>query len=280
MSLKAASFNELVSSNYDAELDIVVNREEMLESFVNEAKALLQRSDHSPPASQQGTREEISSPEFDVPTMLFVDFAYPYSDRLDNLKYFFTLDLTQVCKTINSGLSSIFDILYTRNKIDSEQPDANRYCWLSTWMLAILLVIPAVGLLHSSHKQAYSHNDVIVTFLMAYGTLLLEIISMAVVWKYLDVLPNTMAQQSLVGFFTRNKRHAWLISIAGCLQCKGLLDQYWCMNLCDMSTDITNLVHNYVKDGWTKYIETPRATGVSMTTWDSGHLSEQNAPGF
>uniref|UniRef100_A0A0E0HKG2 DUF4220 domain-containing protein n=1 Tax=Oryza nivara TaxID=4536 RepID=A0A0E0HKG2_ORYNI len=53
MSLKAASFNELVSSNYDAELDIVVNREEMLESFVNEAKALLQRSDHSPPASQQ-----------------------------------------------------------------------------------------------------------------------------------------------------------------------------------------------------------------------------------
>lgn len=226
MALKASCFNDLISSKDDAQRATATNREQELESFVKEAKDFV-RATVGAPASSQGTTEEVPIPppeQFIVPTKLFMDFSYPYSDRLANLKYFYTLSPKEVVVEIHRGLSKIFDLLYTKNKIWVKHGESACFRWFSTWMLTLLLAIPSIVLLHCSHKQAYSHNDVIVTFVMVYGTLLVDIISVQIIGWYNTFWVHVMAQQSLIGFFTRNKRHKMLISIADCLQCKGLLD--------------------------------------------------------
>ncbi|KAF0900428.1 hypothetical protein E2562_031604 [Oryza meyeriana var. granulata] len=188
-----------------------------------------------------------------MPTKLFVDFACPYSDRLADLEFFYALDWDKAYKRINVGISNIFNLLYTRD-INTELNDIVVCCCACTWMLTVVLAIVAIVLLHISHKQAYSHYDVIVTFMLVYGTLLLDILSVFILALFTGWLADDVAQQSLIGFFTRNKRHTWLISVAECLQCKGLLDEYWCMTPCAMSKSITYLAFEYVRDGWTKYI--------------------------
>jgi hypothetical protein len=59
-------------------------------------------------------------------------------------------------------------------------------------------------------------------------------------------LSGLVAQYSLIGFFSRNKK----VCIVSLLQCKDFLNQRWCMKPCDSSFFIAKLVLQYVKSGW------------------------------
>uniref|UniRef100_A0A0E0LR67 DUF4220 domain-containing protein n=1 Tax=Oryza punctata TaxID=4537 RepID=A0A0E0LR67_ORYPU len=250
MALKAVSLNSLVSSSDLAQRATTESIEKELESFIKQARASVIQA--SQDYSQVLDDELINSTihRLHQPTNeLFVDSTHPYPIRLDNLKLFLCLvSSVGAYFVIQDGLSNIFNLLYTRNKFMNNHTYA-------TWPLTMALAISAIGLLHSSHKQAYSHIDVIVTFVMVYGTFLLRIISALIISKYAVGLDDLVPQQSLIGFYAHNKRHKWSLSIAEYLQCKVFLDQYWCMNPYNKPIDMTRLVYMYVKDGWTTYIK-------------------------
>lgn len=119
-------------------------------------------------------------------------------------------------------------------------------------MVFLLLPIAAIGLLHSSHKKTYKVADITVTFVLLYVTYFLEFYSFGHLSEF--QWHGMVAQHSLLGFFARNKRHTWLMGITGCLQCKDLLNQYWCMKPSYSSKDITSLVRDHVKYEWVNYM--------------------------
>uniref|UniRef100_A0A0E0LR72 DUF4220 domain-containing protein n=1 Tax=Oryza punctata TaxID=4537 RepID=A0A0E0LR72_ORYPU len=260
IALKTASFNNLVSMYGHVQRAESTSREKELNSFVEKARALIAIQDNLAyktaflKYSEYDEELPLSDRKLSMPTELFVDYAYPYSDRLANLEFFYALEWDKAYKRTKLGINNIFGLLYTRDAVTDHNEEALGCC-ISTWMLTIVLAVTSIVVLHISHKQVYSHYDVIITFMLLYGTLLLDIISVVILLYLSTELADDLTQQSLIGFFTHNKRHTWLIRIAECLQCKGLLDQYWSMKPYDMPKDISYLVIKYVKNGWTKYIQ-------------------------
>lgn len=266
------NYSGLVSYSGLAQKASAISKERDLESFAKDARASLIKScsHYPPPPLLKEERINSLMKRLRLPNNLFVDSTYPFSDRLDNLRCFWSLNAELAYYVILDGLSSIFNLLYTRNKSDIKHANAATYCCMLTWPLTLALAIPAIGLLHRGHKQAYSHEDVIVTFVMVYGTLLLHIVSAFIILKSAIDLHDTVPQQSLIGSFARKRRHKGLIAITNWLQCKGLLDQYWCMKPYDKPMDVTRLVYMYVRDGWTKYIqdaESYRRFNDNMGQW-------------
>ncbi|CAL4899735.1 unnamed protein product [Urochloa decumbens] len=249
LALKAASFNSLVSSFHRAQKAAPKSREEELDEFIRTAKAYFQGADttKNPPVN------------LSVPHKLFVDFSYPYSDRLKNLKYFLSLWDDAAYREIETGLSNIFDLLYTKNKLNTRANAVAICCCYWTWSLTVPLAIVAIGLFHSSHKESYNHNDVTVTLVMMYGTLMLDIVSALILKLAYDVkVPDVITQHRLLGFFIRKKK--FNMTAIGCFlqSCCNivLIDQY-CFNMGPsyLSKEITKLVLRHVKDGWTHYIK-------------------------
>uniref|UniRef100_A0A0D9X4C1 DUF4220 domain-containing protein n=1 Tax=Leersia perrieri TaxID=77586 RepID=A0A0D9X4C1_9ORYZ len=254
MALKAASFSSLVNNTkyHHAERANDESREEELELFVKNARDSIIGI-----SSLDMNNINTIFNRLLVPKGQFLDSTLPYPVRLDNLKYFLSGGWVSAYNDIQDGLSNIFNFFYTRNKFTNRQhASVAEYCFMSGWPLTLALaMIPAIGLLHSSHKQAYSHNDVIVTFVMLYGTLLVHIISALIIFLSAVDLEDDIPQQSLIGFYAHNKRHRWSLSIVDYLQCKPLLDQYWqCIKPCNNSMGLTELVYDHVKQGWIEHI--------------------------
>ncbi|RLN27773.1 hypothetical protein C2845_PM05G12690 [Panicum miliaceum] len=127
------------------------------------------------------------------------------------------------------------------------------------------MVLPwaAIGLFHKSHREAYNDIDVKITYAIFCCTALLEASSIVpLMWVpdfnksifsllfKMERWPEMVAQYSLVGYLARNRKHSgmmWAVSLFGC---KDFLDQRWCMRSCSSSRRITELVLQYLKDGW------------------------------
>ncbi|XP_039803281.1 uncharacterized protein LOC120667259 isoform X2 [Panicum virgatum] len=150
----------------------------------------------------------------------------------------------------------------------------------------------AIGLFHNSHREAYNDIDVKITYAIFCCTALLENYSMlpiAWVFQYtkspmsiatlparkfcsswvFQLLenysvaglfdsgqwPDMVTQYSLVGYFARNREHSWMMRIVSLFGCKDFLDQCWCIRPCFSSRRITELVLQYLKDGWNQKIQ-------------------------
>lgn len=160
-----------------------------------------------------------------VPRRLFLDRVSTSRERAGHLKSFLVTNDRAAYGSIEDGLSKIFSILYTTNtKVDYFY---ERWSYLDHLFLSVFSplyaatlnapLITAIVLFHTSPAEAFSGVDVKVTFVLLYGTLLLELhtfIELATFkWKWR--WPSKVAQHSLLGFFIHNKRHREVFRVQG-----------------------------------------------------------------
>ncbi|CAM0902338.1 unnamed protein product [Alopecurus aequalis] len=246
-SLKYASFHSLADSFHLAARTTAASREEELQKYVREARTCVLAND-----GNLSDRRKLH-----VPKMLFVDFAYTYSRRLANLRSFCALNEDQAYSSLRDGLSKTFDLLYTKtNTSDPDVDDSTekQVVGACIWLFGFFLPIIAIVLFHISHKKEYSSDDVTVTIVLLYSTIVLEYCSLGIMGACESEWPNTVSQRSILGQFAHNKRHDNLMSWATCLGCKDLLDQHWSMESCHSSQDLAMLVRTHVQNGWKDYI--------------------------
>ncbi|CAO2143426.1 unnamed protein product [Urochloa humidicola] len=252
--LKNASITSLTSMSRPVE-----NREiNTLEAFVEAAHQLWQ--DNPQLAPNDVDRR---------PYALFVDIVYSYDDRLRNMSYILH-NRDEAYGLVQSGLSSTFDRLYTKDRVFRYTPN---YCGptrlvvnrarIGTMIryLVAYLIVHAIGVFDTGNYSRYNGSDVTVTNILLWGTTALEYL-IANVKPFLECCgivfklpwPTKISQYNLIGYLARNRRHRGLRKLATLLVCKDTLDQLWSMKPCRSSIDITNLVYDHVQQGWREYI--------------------------
>uniref|UniRef100_A0A8I6YYA6 DUF4220 domain-containing protein n=1 Tax=Hordeum vulgare subsp. vulgare TaxID=112509 RepID=A0A8I6YYA6_HORVV len=199
------------------------------------------------------------------PSHLFVDIASSFSDRLCVLNAFRTHYGEKAYELLQVGLFSMYDLFYTKQTMLSLPSGPIRHPWLllcGYFLRIACLTLPyaAIGLFHSSHREAYNGHDVKVTYALFCCTAMLETYSiyakMILILKLAASELSTekscvsVSQYSLIGFFARNIRHTIKMCVLSFVQCKDFLDQRWCMKPCKSSIALTELVLEYVKKGW------------------------------
>ena len=112
--LKGASFHSLANSCGPAQR--TASREEELEEYIVEARTFVLSDEYH---SNNPPTEYMSG-------MLFVDLAYPYRDRLNNLKAF-CRDSVYVYWKVKRRLTNIFEALYTSEKMTDYEEFSSRW---------------------------------------------------------------------------------------------------------------------------------------------------------
>ncbi|KAF2922229.1 hypothetical protein DAI22_07g096900 [Oryza sativa Japonica Group] len=190
--LSSASINSLVSSPKNVRR--TTNREvkkDPIQDFidkVNESRL------------EDGRWEESSSPADFKPSELFVDLASPSSDdRLSKLLSFLQREGDESYILLQKSLYETFDLLYTKEKMfpiilsalkrqqnyvntnvdtdegKKEQETLKGFCGSMLRGLLPYLSFVAIGLFHQSHRKAYNHTDVKVTYTLLCCTAVLEL---------------------------------------------------------------------------------------------------------
>jgi hypothetical protein len=145
--------------------------------------------------------------------------------------------------SMQKGLFNTFERLYTKWKLavvfTEIRPVLNvapKYI-VPAYIRGAAMYLPfvAIGLFHKSHREAYNVHDVKVTYTLLCCTAALEFLSLAIrKVMFRQRLSGVVAQYSLVGFFTSNKRHT--------------------KKMCSSSFRITMLVLGHVKGWWMEHI--------------------------
>jgi hypothetical protein len=279
--LKNASINSLVSSPDAAHgmtRKVDVDEVKTLQGYLQEATTDCVETHANHELQEQSDSVDSLSkmpPHILQPSRLFVDVASSYADRLRILTFFKHLHDEKWYDLLQEGLSNMFDSLYTKETMVSFLTSSTplRHPWLSLcgyFLRGCSMYLPATAivLFHKSHR-AYNDIDVKITYALFCCTLVLEFFSMSLnlsqVSNYSFImrgrealhsrfgkprLSGLVAQYTLIGFFSRNKRHNKKVCIVSLLQCKDFLNQRWCMKPCDSSFFIAKLVLQYVKSGW------------------------------
>uniref|UniRef100_A0A0E0F3L7 DUF4220 domain-containing protein n=1 Tax=Oryza meridionalis TaxID=40149 RepID=A0A0E0F3L7_9ORYZ len=265
MALMKASFTSLVSNFHPSPMTESSDREVEHEEYIQKARDFMKRNEEARSSSSNSNpkicQEDLGRLEKDlsIPDKLFVDFAYSYPNRLTKLESFWLLDADRIYKALRKGLSDTFDLIYSKVwKFDDQnrsEPLFGDGLSILVWLITITVPIVPIRLFHSSQKEAYSVIDINITFILLYVSYFLEFAT-CITWGYYSVngWSNLVFQHNLIGFLASKKRHKKLMAILNCLQCKGLLDQYFHLEPCYSSKDITNLVSAHAKDGWMKCI--------------------------
>ncbi|KAL6885496.1 hypothetical protein ACP4OV_010275 [Aristida adscensionis] len=270
LSLKLSSFHSIQASS-----SISVPTLD-LESFVSRVVCRYEFDIDPPTEIRVGPHEVSSVSEMEwmvwcLPLSLCLDFVTSSVDRLACMHTFLGVrnDTQKSCQLIEDGLSQIFDAFYTKDtdiskiyKLWPSIPIARISKMLS---LVVVIVngplIPAIALFHLiSHKQAYRGADIMVTFVLLYGTLLLanSLLFTVATLKWRWQWSTKVAQLSLLGVFIHNRRYTILIAIASFIGLKDFLSRYWVWVLpasCNSCFEITTLVRQHVIDGWLHHIK-------------------------
>ncbi|KAL6844568.1 hypothetical protein ACP4OV_025227 [Aristida adscensionis] len=262
--LRSASINSLVSSSgfsqrtANTEGDI-----NSLEDFVREARTFVKNAEQRVSKSlqiQQGSEPVHSkSPklieELEPPYKQFADFASPLPERLSILKFFWVLKEGKAYQSLQTGISSAFSFLYTKQEmLLISESDGNSAIWRFVCGFMIRLArtfLPwaAICLFHYSNRHAYNVDDVKITYALLCCTAALELTSSsAQVSK--SGWPEMVFQYNLIGVFVHNIKPSNKMRIMSLFGGNG-----WCMNQCFSSPKITELIFQYMKDGWKEYIK-------------------------
>ncbi|XP_066341527.1 uncharacterized protein [Miscanthus floridulus] len=227
-----------------------------LDDYVEAASTYVQ-GDHAGETAETGVN--------DKPYNLFVDLAFPYSDRLKNLKYMMQ-EKNKVHGRLRSRLSNTFDRLYTKHEMT--RGGGLNLCDLTCkgfWGnllrgVVVYLTFAAIALFHKSHRENYDDTDVKITYTLLCCTAALEYIisdikPYVVCFQRINATwPDLVAQYNLVWYLARNRKHRRLRSLL--LICRDSIDEIWCMKPCQSSSDITELVFDQVVNhGWKNSIK-------------------------
>ncbi|KAL6843027.1 hypothetical protein ACP4OV_027340 [Aristida adscensionis] len=264
--LKGSSINSLASSSGPKEED---GRISSHNAYIQAAKLVFQADEAGEPSD---TDEDIED-EFWGPYSLCVDLAPTYSIRLRGLKNL-VQNPEDVHIALQFGLSNMFDRLYTKQgaQIFSSKKKTSAIKWLLNFLFwarstSAVFTLAVIGLFHKSHKGAYNGTDVKITFTLIWCTGVLEYILPPMLGLlYLVIFlspdkgpwPDQVAQYNLLGYLARCKKRTALVRLASAVECTDYLDQLRCMRPCRSSRDITNLIYDYLSNGW-KEISDPES---------------------
>ncbi|KAK1661176.1 hypothetical protein QYE76_049335 [Lolium multiflorum] len=259
--LSRASINSLVSSDEPIlrSIDTSELKIDPLEDFIDKA------------TSPAGPNDTPATPVDFAPYKLFVDLPSPSpGDRMKMLLSFAALNDSSAHIKLQFWLRQTFLLLYTKEKMSGrhgidvdEDPSFQTMISVLVRALAICLPFAAIALFHQSHREAYSKQDVVVTFILLSCTAVLElyIIFVHILTKYsenllpgLVVVNSLVSQYNLIGLLIRNKEHSKMMAILGFFGCTDFLQQRWPMKSCRSSFKITKAVFKYVKSGWHHHI--------------------------
>ncbi|XP_051220958.1 uncharacterized protein [Lolium perenne] len=269
--LSRASINNLVSSDEPIvrSIDTPELKIDPLEDFIEKAKA----------ASSAGPNDTPVTPADFSPYKLFVDLPSPSpDDRIRMLLSFSTLNDIYAHNKLQFWLRQTFELLYTKVKmfpLSSVMPIRGRdksdnvsfFLQINVVVrqLAMYLPFAAIALFHQSHREAYSKEDVVVTFILLSCTAVLEIYILVLHMftnlpenrrstQQAVVIEGLVSQYNLIGLLVRNKEHCKKMAILGYIGCTDFLQQRWPMKSCRSSFKITKAVLKYVKSGWHHHI--------------------------
>ncbi|PNT78226.1 hypothetical protein BRADI_1g75542v3 [Brachypodium distachyon] len=144
---------------------------------------------------------------------------------------------------------------YTRMVRGSSKIITIQLFWIFTSYFRIacsILPFAAIGLFHKSHREAYNDKDVKVTYILLCCTAVLEFLSYGRSLKrtFGSTLCGLVSQYNFVGFLARNEKYTMWMPILSCLKCKDYVDQHWCMQASNSSSEITIMVLGHVKRWW------------------------------
>ncbi|CAN6374344.1 unnamed protein product [Urochloa humidicola] len=266
--LKNASITSLTSMSRSVENGEI----NTLEAFVEAARHLWQDNPLLAPNDMDRR-----------PYTLFIDIVDSYDDRLRNMSYMLH-NRDEAYGLVQSGLSSTFDRLYTKERVFAFTRN-----WRGPMRLTLVvnrarigsglrylvayIILQAIKVFDTGDYGRYKDSDVKVTYILLCGTFALEYL-IANVKPFLECCgivfklpwPTKIAQYNLIGYLARNKRHWGLRKLAALLIFKDTLDQLWSMEPCRSSIEITNLVYEHVQRGWREYI---RDTATYLSFNDS-----------
>ncbi|KAF6987511.1 hypothetical protein CFC21_005147 [Triticum aestivum] len=268
--LKNASINSIVSSSStDEDHGGTIS----LDEYIDQATKCVLHAKQRKKTSTSGDNKAIKEPYH-----LFEDLAYPYTVRLENLKYMVENKQDEAHGLVQSGLSKTFDRLYTKKQVYNVRKMASNVFrnhvhysldYLGGYLrsVTVVLTFAAIGVFHKSDREAQNSTDIWVTYTMLCCTAALQLLmtnGLVILFLHwcvrrlgLQPWPEQVAQYSLVGYLARNRRHPRLRKLATMLVCKDYLDKLWCMESCKSSSSraITKLVHAHVKQGWRRCIK-------------------------
>ncbi|XBI96844.1 hypothetical protein VPH35_033066 [Triticum aestivum] len=153
---------------------------------------------------------------------------------LDRLKIVCPYNDEELHSALKGILSNFFDILYTREPKSTTGGEFANDVFGRRILYYMVLQIVAIVTFHKSHIEAQSHTDVGVTFVLLYGTLLLEIVSLFGLLTSFMKWYDMVAEHNLIGLFIHKRMQSELMN--------------------DSSKDITWLVRQHIQDGWEEYI--------------------------
>ncbi|KAM0878318.1 hypothetical protein ACQ4PT_034942 [Festuca glaucescens] len=261
--LSRASINSLVSSDEPIlrSIDTPEFRIDPLEDFIDKA------------TSPAGPNDTPATHVDFAPYKLFVDLASPSpGDRMRMLLSFSALDAISAHSKLQYWLRQTFQLLYTKEKMFGPQgmdvdEDVSFVFSVSFLVRASAMYLPfaAIALFHQSHRETYSKEDVVVTFILLSCTAVLELYipGLNLFTRFPEMLRSTrhrvainglVSQYNLIGLHVRNKEHSKKMRIMGVFRCTDFLQQRWPMKSCRSSFKITKVVLKYVKSGWDHHI--------------------------
>ncbi|TVU25066.1 hypothetical protein EJB05_27545, partial [Eragrostis curvula] len=259
--LKNATITSIMSSpdlRLEATVEKGIVRKDILslEKYVQEAAKSVQELAGTPLAEDFKLQDKVG----DEPYHLFFDLGHPYFVRLKNLQELMAPRgaKEEAHRLVRSSLSRAFDRLYTKHK---------RSLAGLLRAAAALLTFTVIGLFHESRRNAYNHDDIVVTYILLCCTASLEFISAYVVLVHgLPSLDDQVSQYNLIGYLARNKNYPRFWSLASWLGCKDQLDRFWCTEAPEPSAGITKLVYDHIADGWKMYMN--KTMGDIEWEWD------------
>uniref|UniRef100_A0A0D9VE82 Peptidase A1 domain-containing protein n=1 Tax=Leersia perrieri TaxID=77586 RepID=A0A0D9VE82_9ORYZ len=230
-----------------------------LDSYVREARRIAkeakgQARDHYAglcrPMLEQEAQNELME--------LFIDFPAPYPRRLANLRSFLALGDDDAYQELCILLDQAFQFFYTKKEA--------AYTIIGIYLrtFSMLLGIAAIASFNDSHKDGFDTSDVMVSYILLWSTLVLEIC--ALVWladwrlvpsgTFVPEMQRTVAQFNLIGFVGFVARSRWL-TVVRCIgmlfRCNELdyvVGQQYYPHHCWSTPVITKFIRKQLKDGW------------------------------
>jgi len=181
--------------------------------------------------------------------MMFVNVPRPYSDRLQELKFFLLFSHSDSYKLLQECIYSTFLILYTKRRVSLTLLGACLQLSLP------FLTLTSVVLFAKSHKGGYDVNDVWVTYMLFCFTAMHEFFPFVPFYRMFRANWHEMVSQgSLMSFCACQEatgRFIWPYHL------REYVIKHWHVKQEPAARDITDRVRKHVKDGWNSYIYGP-----------------------
>ncbi|CAD6253107.1 unnamed protein product [Miscanthus lutarioriparius] len=180
---------------------------------------------------------------------MFVNVPRPYSDRLQELKFFLLFSHSDSYKLLQECIYGTFLILYTKRRVT--------VTLLGTCLQLSLpfLTLTSVVLFAKSHKGGYDVNDVWVTYMLFCFTAMHEFFPFVPFYRKFHANWHEMVSQgSLMSFCACQEatgRFIWPYHL------REYVIKHWHVKQEPAARDITDRVRKHVKDGWNSYIYGP-----------------------